>query len=107
MALIEVYLYPYDRKTVSSISLIKLHRHYNGIGLADSKVVLDLVAYDSRNTDFYMSNHRKTHRDDVVFYSGSDVKLGLYLSNQLKLMGCNTEILYNGNMKTLDLLYGR
>lgn len=106
MALIEIHIYPFDKSKVPLVPLIKMYRTVTGEGLAEAKYHLDQVAFDTRNpvNVFYSKRATKT---DILFWKSNDVKAALELNEQLKLLGCRTELLYNGNMKTLDLLYGK
>lgn len=107
MPIAEIYIYPFDRKFVSMISLIKLYRSHTGYGLAESKNELERVSFDSRTREYYNYGRIKTDKPDMLFATFNDIRLAMKLNEELKELGCNTEVLYNGNMKTLDILYGK
>lgn len=104
MALIELYLYPFKGQKGNAIAMIKLYRQLNGCGLAEAKAALDTI-YFYKNTLPYEPKH--TPKTELLFYSGNDVRLCLEVRDKLEKEVGKTEILYNGNIKTLELLYGK
>lgn len=104
MALIELYLYPFKSKNGNAITMIKLYRQLNGCGLAEAKAALDTIYYYKTTLPYEPKLKLKT---ELLFYSGNDVRLCLEIRNKLETEVGATEIIYNGNMKTLELLYGK
>lgn len=102
MALIEVYLYPFDSKKVNIVAVIKYYRHINDVGLAETVKELKKIRLDARNNDIFVGGST-----ELLFYSGNDISKGLSAYRELQLLGCDAEILHNGNRKTLELLYGK
>jgi len=105
MALIELYLYPFKSEKGNVITAIKLYRQLNNCGLADAKQAMDTIY--TYKTRLPLQPEQKPLKTELLFYSGNDVRLCLEIKARLDKEVSKTEILYNGNMKTLELLYGK
>lgn len=106
MAIIELYLYPFKSNNGNAITMIKLYRQLNGCGLVDAKAAMDTIYIPKRSLPLEPYGVT-TLKSELLFYSGNDVRLCLEVRDKLEAEVGRTEILYNGNMKTLGLLYGK
>lgn len=102
MALIEVYCYPFNGKFVNTIHVVKYYRYINNTGLNEAVQEINKIRFDTRDSSNYIIKNT-----ELLFYSGNDITKGIAVSRELELMNCKYEILYNGNMRTLELLYGK
>jgi predicted AAA+ superfamily ATPase len=103
--MIELYVYSFNKcqKLVNMIVFIKLLRKYNNYTLVEANEIAESSYYFS---DIYYG-YNKPKKSEVCVLTTNDPRMAFEMKSELEAINLNTEMLYNGNMKTLELLYGK